>query len=107
MAARGLRTDGPRMEKYSKPERRPSLIAAEHMALNALGAYDAEPVELPPEKSRPLRAHREEFRLLRLALLPLAGWAGGVLLGLPAEETLYAVLVAGFLAIALGFALRR
>lgn len=84
-------------------ERRPNLIAAEHMALHALGPYDAEPVRSP--LPGPSREEREDGRLLRLALLPLASWCVAVLLDLPAAEMLCAVIVAGLVAGAL--ALRR
>lgn len=87
------------------PERRPNLIAAEHMALDALGPYDAEPIRLPPPKPARPREEQEDGRLLRLALLPLASWCVGVLLDLQADEMLCAVMVAGLVAGAL--ALRR
>lgn len=88
-----------------EPERRPSLIAAEHMALDALGPYDAEPIRLPPPKPVLPREEQEDGRLLRLALLPLAAWCVGVLADLSSEEMLCAVMVAGLVAGAL--ALRR
>lgn len=86
-------------------ERRPSLIAAEHMALDALGPYDAEPIRMPPPRPAPSREEQEDGKLLRLALLPLAAWCASVLLNLAAEEMLCAVMVAGLVAGAL--ALRR
>lgn len=86
-------------------ERRPSLIAAEHMALEALGPYDPEPSRLPPRRPAPSREEQEDGRLLRLALLPLASWCLGVLLDLAAGEMLCAVIVAALAAGAL--ALRR
>ncbi|MDB5378348.1 MAG: hypothetical protein JWR00_2794 [Rubritepida sp.] len=87
------------------PDRRPSLIAAEHMALEALGPYDAEPIQLPPPRRVLPREEQEDGRLLRLSLLPLASWCVGVLFDLPADEMLCAVMVAGLVAGAI--ALRR
>jgi len=87
------------------PEPRPSLVAAERLALDALGAYDARPLRPPPARPVLSEEEQEDGRLLRLALLPLAGWCVGVLLDLPAEEILYAVAGAGLVAGAL--ALRR
>jgi hypothetical protein len=87
------------------PQRRPNLIAAEHMALEALGPYDAERAPLPPARPVLPREEQEDGRLLRLSLLPLATWCVGVLLDLPIDEMLCAVMVAGLVAGAI--ALRR
>lgn len=90
----------------SGTQRCPSLMAAEHMALESLGPYDAEPIRPPMPKHAPAGEEPEEDgRLLRLALLPLASWCLGVLADLSAEEMLYAVMVGGLVAGAL--ALRR
>ena len=88
-----------------RPDGRPCRAAAEHTALNALGPYDAEPVRPPPRRPAPSREEQEDGRLLRLALLPLAGWCLSVLLDLPTDEMFCAVLVSGLVAGAL--ALRR
>lgn len=79
------------------PQRRPNLIAAEHMALEALGPYDTGRA-LPPARPVLPREEQEDGRLLRLSLLPLAAWCVGVLLDLPVDEMLCAVMVAGLVA---------
>ncbi|WP_421989450.1 hypothetical protein [Roseococcus sp.] len=90
------------MEEPVKSQER-QLSTAEHIALQALGPYDAEPLAPPPRARR--RPRLEEGRLIRLALLPLAGWCLGVLFDLSVEEILCAVLVATLVAATI--ALRR
>lgn len=76
-------------------------MAAERLALESLDAYDAAPLPPAPARAR-FPVERDEGRLLRLGLLPLAAWCGSVLLDLSAigivGAVLAAVLVAGAIA---------
>lgn len=102
----GLRTDDVRMENRRTSQETSPQAAAEHLALEALGPYDAAEIQLPPPPRPALpQEEQEDGRLLRLSLLPLAAWCLGVLLDLPSDEMLCAVMVAALVAGAV--ALRR